>query len=387
MTTSVTTLPAGDLPAMLERHSDRRRRGCPTVSVLVGPVAAGRRAWGRWSESGGRAVVVHMGDGFPRFNWIVATSKRFDLPAAAVRHVAGRAGRNPDELLAEWRSSTAEERSPFWESLIPQPDDRVLRGLTSLAVIGCPSDRIVAPLCRHFGDRLVPVIVRLTPPEILPGVLTVTKSVYEFRGAACDAARCSVLTPAIPVGVVASTETWEGFLAEFDEGPVRTLLTEGLVPVPVLDEERIAGRLAEAGVETKLAAILATTDADEQLVEAAVAAVRALSAEGWPRARTALEGLLFEFLESIPVTSGRFERDRMYPFAAGPQRVYLFSACPQVAIELEGFPSATEDHDQRDRKTDKELQQRGWVVLRFVAEDVIGRLEMIRDRILEAFGP
>ena len=42
------------------------------------------------------------------------------------------------------------------------------------------------------------------------------------------------------------------------------------------------------------------------------------------------------------------------------------------------------DGYRRDRTKDWELQRRGFVVLRFLAEDVIPQLEMIRDRILDA---
>jgi len=40
---------------------------------------------------------------------------------------------------------------------------------------------------------------------------------------------------------------------------------------------------------------------------------------------------------------------------------------------------------RRDRTKDWELQRLGFVVLRFLAEDVIPQLEIIRDRILDAF--
>ena len=99
------------------------------------------------------------------------------------------------------------------------------------------------------------------------------------------------------------------------------------------------------------------------------------------------ERFLFSFLESLPETAGRFELNAALDFHFGPRpaEVDLLCRSPRIAIELDGyFHFLAPDGYRRDRAKDWELQRRGFVVLRFLAEDVIPQLEMIRDRILDA---
>ena len=105
------------------------------------------------------------------------------------------------------------------------------------------------------------------------------------------------------------------------------------------------------------------------------------------RARSAAERFLFAFLESLPETAGRFELNGLLDFQFGPRPAEVDILCrsPRIAIELDGyFHFLAADNYRRDRTKDWELQRRGFVVLRFLAEDVISQLEMIRDRILDA---
>jgi very-short-patch-repair endonuclease len=65
--------------------------------------------------------------------------------------------------------------------------------------------------------------------------------------------------------------------------------------------------------------------------------------------------------------------------------VNLLCSEPQIAIELEGYFHFLDPASyRRDRTKDWELQGRGYLVLRFLAEDVIPQLESIRARILGA---
>jgi hypothetical protein len=139
-------------------------------------------------------------------------------------------------------------------------------------------------------------------------------------------------------------------------------------------------------------AAVAANGADVALVESAVAAVRATAAPPTnepedDRARSAAERFLFEFLESLPETAGRFELNASldFPFGSRGAEVDLLCRSQRIAIEVDGYYHfLTSKSYCRDRTKDWELQRRGFVELRFLAEDVIPQLEMIRDRILEA---
>ena len=73
-----------------------------------------------------------------------------------------------------------------------------------------------------------------------------------------------------------------------------------------------------------------------------------------------------------------------FQFGPRPAEVDLLCRPLRIAIELDGyFHFLKPDSYRRDRTKDWELQRHDFVVLRFLAEDVIPQLEMIRDRILE----
>jgi hypothetical protein len=138
--------------------------------------------------------------------------------------------------------------------------------------------------------------------------------------------------------------------------------------------------------------VAAACGADGTLVAAAAAAARATAAAPQTEAdddhaRSAAERFLFEFLESLPETAGRFELNAALDFRFGPRPAEVDLLCrnPRIAVEIDGYfhflgPAGY----RRDRAKDWELQRRGYLVLRFLAEDVIPQLEVIRDRILDA---
>lgn len=176
------------------------------------------------------------------------------------------------------------------------------------------------------------------------------------------------------------------------ESRTKALLKEGELAVPVIDAGTAEQILTEAGAAKSAVAMIAANDADPALLESAVAAVRATAAPpptraDGDRARSAAERFLYAFLESLPETAGRFELNAALDFEFGPRpaEVDLLCRAPRIAIELDGyFHFLAPDGYRRDRLKDWELQRRGFVVLRFLAEDVIPQLEMIRDRILAA---
>jgi hypothetical protein len=141
--------------------------------------------------------------------------------------------------------------------------------------------------------------------------------------------------------------------------------------------------------------VIAATHADGALVETTVAAARATAAapqsdEEDDRARSAVERFLFEFLESLPETAGRFELNAALDFRFGPRNAEVDLLCrePPIAVEIDGYFHFLDPTGyRRDRSKDWELQRRGYVVLRFLAEDVIPQLEVVRDRILDALVP
>ena len=113
-----------------------------------------------------------------------------------------------------------------------------------------------------------------------------------------------------------------------------------------------------------------------------------LNAEGANRARSATEAFLFRRLETLAETAGRFRLNAELPIPFdgwGKMEVDLLCAPARVAVELDGGQHlANTDAYRRDRRKDILLQENGYLVLRFLAEDVGKRLDEVLDSILRA---
>jgi superfamily II DNA or RNA helicase/very-short-patch-repair endonuclease len=109
-------------------------------------------------------------------------------------------------------------------------------------------------------------------------------------------------------------------------------------------------------------------------------------AEGADRARSASEAFLYQRLESLPRTAGRFRLNVQLPIpfdGHGQMEVDLLAGDSRLVIEIDGGqhladPSAY----RRDRRKDRLLQENGYFVLRFLAEDVGKNFAEVLDAIL-----
>jgi len=117
-----------------------------------------------------------------------------------------------------------------------------------------------------------------------------------------------------------------------------------------------------------------------------VSAARPITDEN--RARSASEAFLYQRLESLPETSGLF---RLNPKLAIPfdgwseMEIDLFCADLKLAIEIDGPQHLTEVAAyRRDRRKDALLQESGFLVLRFLAEDLCKHLDATLDTIFRA---
>jgi len=152
------------------------------------------------------------------------------------------------------------------------------------------------------------------------------------------------------------------------------------VPLPVdpdwkMDYAASVQRLVRDGVDTPLANLF-------------VHASRTVppSAEGANRARSATEAFLYRRLETLPETAGLFRLNVELPIAFdgwGRMEVDLLCTDVRIVVELDGGQHlADTDAYRRDRRKDFLLQENGYFVLRFLAEDVGKHLDEVLDAIL-----
>jgi very-short-patch-repair endonuclease len=109
-------------------------------------------------------------------------------------------------------------------------------------------------------------------------------------------------------------------------------------------------------------------------------------AEGIERARSATEAFFYRRLETLPETAGRFQLNAELPIPFdgwGNMEADLLCLDARLVVELDGGQHlASADAYRRDRRKDALLQEHGYFVLRFLAEDVAARLDMALDAIL-----
>jgi very-short-patch-repair endonuclease len=119
-----------------------------------------------------------------------------------------------------------------------------------------------------------------------------------------------------------------------------------------------------------------------------VATILPSEADGVERARSATERFLFRRLETLPQTIGRFKLNVELDIAFdgwGRMEVDLLCADTHLAIEIDGAQHlGNAEAYRRDRRKDQLLQERGYTILRFLAEDVGKRLDDVLDAILRA---
>lgn len=153
---------------------------------------------------------------------------------------------------------------------------------------------------------------------------------------------------------------------------------EGIeLPVELREDESFADsirRIGRDGIDA---------DTADLFVRAALA-----KSGGEGVARSAAEKFLFRFLDRLPQTKGLFLLNGHLPIPFGPNphmEVDLLCKTKQLAVEIDGvFHFDDAEHYRRDRRKDFLLQKNGFLVLRFLAEDVTRRLPQVLDEILAA---
>ena len=111
-------------------------------------------------------------------------------------------------------------------------------------------------------------------------------------------------------------------------------------------------------------------------------------AQGAERARSASEAFLFRRLQSLPETRDRFRVNERLPIPFsedGRMEVDFLDPESKLVLELDGSQHlADREAYRRDRRKDAVLQQHGYLVLRFLAEDLGTRLDAVLDEVLRA---
>ncbi len=383
----------------------------PTLTLLIGPSDVSIRCWRDWAEHVGRNVIVssEAEEGAFAAAWMNGLTIASDLVERVLTWLA----MIPVEpaLLSRNR---LERMSPhdfnnLWHELFSDlsqnPTAFVAYKILTATILGTDLSQdfrdyfagVAENDLRPSLHALLAGFAGLLPASDLPAILLTAPARNAsawFRSAANLLGGIATAVPAIPLAIAATADEVESFLRAAPDSRLTALLREGRIELEALSAVQIQRQLAISGITVlpDTAALLAksegTTDRTTVLIEAADNLTKARDAGQEELARSAAERFLFEVLESWPATAGQFRLNERFEFLHGtaPAEGDLVAPASRLVIELDGSYHHLADAEayRRDRKKDYSYQRHGYLVLRFLSEDVVTRLHEILRTIEEA---
>ncbi len=372
----------------LDRHARRRAEGIATLSVLVGPREEALALWTEWVHRRGLQVVVAESDD-PRAvvsAWATALAQKRDLAGHAEAFVVlSQPTSARRELL--FRGKTAHERGVLLEGLTPPSTAsatwelcRCLLEAPAPASPGALPATVSEAISRNPLSALQALLALV--PDVDTPALRIRESPSDFRVLRMATSLCAA-APGLTAACVLSPEALAGHLRR-EESHALAMLREGRLDIP----DRPAptpGATAPLTTVVPTLARLQQEGTPEPVVALYAEAARTIAAarqQAEDLARSKQERFLHELLQHRPTTRGLFALNARLSVEGGgrPLEVDLLCRELRLAVELDG-PHHFRDDDRfrRDRRKDVALQRAGYWVVRFLADDVVARLEEILD--------
>jgi hypothetical protein len=212
-------------------------------------------------------------------------------------------------------------------------------------------------------------LYRFLPSKSLPAILvrsdrTMRQSPTAIYRLTSQVVQLAVHVPEITIGLLIDHDSWQTYQQQASPSFAKSMLQEHVVSLEMMhvkaDREKISVlKPSEAADQAILAAPVNST---ENVIEGCV--------DPW---KSQQERLLFEVLEGAPDLRGLFALNAKPGFVFGNRCAEIDLACIglKIAIEVDGYYHfANSDGYRRDRRKDVLLQQHGYFVLRFLAEDI-----------------
>ena len=390
--------------AALNRHDQRRRRGVPTVSVLVGPTAPTMRMVRQWADAASHyTVLVHPRERDPEsvvVPWVDKLAMTHDLGAFAIDWLARRLDRSAGSLERSLRLMTVHEVAMFLDSALPlasaTPVERIGRSLVEWAAAGLRSAssgfaaELDLQLVGHGRPwvRVFAALGDLIPLECLPVLIlnTAEQNVVRLEGIARLLAELATAQPGAALILLIEQGLFDSYVALAPVSRAKSLLCESVIPLPRPDILAVVDSLlAPVRSQEATHGDLVVDDLESRILDVQ-------SEKPGPndddQARSAAERFLFESLECVAETAGLFELNATLDFHFGLNRcieVDLLARTLKLAVEVDGYHHFTDPEAfRRDRRKDLELQKHGYLVVRVLADDVVERLEDVMNTIRAA---
>jgi hypothetical protein len=272
-------------------------------------------------------------------------------------------------------------------------------------------------------------LLGLMPPAAVPALLVVfdgastphrngeavSSQIELLQVSARPLANLVTCAPRLTLAVAVSEECWQAYMERAPESFAKAVVREHVIHVRGWTADRVrqavAARTSRAidvpepvfvevarlGASTALVdSLCAASIADPsgrcgQIEVSGVENANGVSSEWsvdendpW---KSAQELFLFQLLEHTADLAGRFQLNAEpgFPFGHQPAAVDLLSLPLRIAVEIDGYYHFTSpDRYRRDRRKDVALQRHGFLVLRFLAEDVVPRMQTVLQAIRDA---
>ena len=387
----------------LDRHAQRRERNIPALSVLAGPPALGLSCWREWARAAGRPILL-LSEPDPDAlakQWVDAVFVEHDSLPDAFRFLATGLERTATELEGVVARMTRHELDLFLKRAFPGgPAEPVARLCAFL--VECRGEEVTAehvldclPTNEEPFAALVDAASQLLSASAIPATILVqggSRPAPDWVAASSRMlADLAMGCPPVAFALAVRSADFEEHMAAAPESRAKALCREGVIPIGGLDTEDVCTLLQE-DLDRSIRRLVEDGATGELI--AAYEAAAACTVTGKPgtreeddRARSEAERFLYLRLETLPETAGLFELNGLmaFPFGRMPRmEVDLVSREFKIAIEIDGYYHFQDHYAyRRDRYKDFILQKKGFMVLRFLADDVVVRQEHVQDVILE----
>lgn len=374
----------------------------------MGKAITVRQTWAQWLNEAHRqtAMCVYKSRVSLFKTWLSTVLKHYDVRSLVIQRIATLVNQ-PVDRLAAWFAHTSDYQIQlFWQQVSPLSDEaRVLRSLLdALSPAQIPDQQSGDASARWLQQEnlstafaSLAVIAQLLPPRSMPGLLVLLPD----DGSAASTALTSLTqlveaVPILPIALGVTAAQGKQLLDQFPESRAKAILRSGLIEVPTLETDSLMQWLGDRGMqdEQNLQPVLRVAEkygTTIELLETAVALVDSTDQPDTDEAdiiyRSQAERFLFQILEAKPTTVGRFQVNARLDINFGDRRmeVDFLDAEAKIVIELDGhYHFKSLDNYRRDRRKDRLLQQQGFLVLRFLSEDVVKDLEGILDAVDQA---
>lgn len=413
--------------AQFDQQRQIRDRAIPQLTTLVGDAATALDYWNRWCSK--RRFGIATQADRPASAWLEAALERLDLPRYALERVAGAYSETRSNGPAS--SGTVE---PISQSLStrtgPEAARQQLRGMPEyeLATLSrqfvrgdlpAEIERLFMWLLRQIAggsencthdpqalanaigldaerdaETVLIAVARFAGTEQLPPLLWLVDNLFAARLDSAALSRgmrslCKLAgeLPQSPLAVVMSRECYTRWSEATPESNVKAMVRAGRIDLPRFDRdalsEWIRSRYARADAERLLPVLLSVAARGYALgtIASAIASLDAFAEHtesAQDAARSMAERFLFDVLQATPATTGLFELNGRVEVAGGWWEIDLLARSLRFAIELDGYYHFQGPDDyRRDRRKDFELQRAGYLVRRWLSEDVVTELESI----------